>query len=74
MAHPSVSVFLNGLTRLKCESQMANSELNDQNVIQPAEARTPSTSPETSKERKITALTHRVHSNFRGRQRRLKKP
>lgn len=41
VAHPSVSAFLNGLTRLKCESQ-ANSDLNDQNAIQPAEARTPS--------------------------------
>ncbi len=69
MAHLSVSVFLNGLTRLKCESQTANSDLNDQNVIQPAEDRTPSTSHETSKEHKITALTYR-----RGRQRRLKKP
>jgi len=42
-AHPSVSAFLNSLTRLKCESQTANSDLNDQNEIQPAETRTPST-------------------------------
>ncbi len=60
-AHPSVSAFLNGLTRLKCESQTANSDLNDQNAIQPAEARTPSTR-QIAQPRNLKAAFHSANT------------